>query len=126
MRLAALAAAWLAAAPAFAGTLRCESPKLAGLLYLRMAGGRFELREGSPPVWRDYCRPAEGQERARCRTRRGHLVAKVNGIDTARELEFDPRRSTLVIRDSAWVGGEHLRYGKLRCAPAAPGEGPAG
>lgn len=120
------AVALLAAAPAAAETLRCKSPTSASPLYLRVGPGRFELAAGSPPAWRDLCRPAEPEERARCRSRRGHRLATLSATDAGTELEFNPRTATLVVRDWAGVAGGGLSYRKLRCVPATSGEGPTG
>jgi hypothetical protein len=62
MRIAAFAAvACLAATPAAdaAETLRCASPKFPIPISVRIAAGRFELTEGHPVAWRDYCRPSD-------------------------------------------------------------------
>jgi hypothetical protein len=52
------------------------------------------------------------------------LLAQASAVDAGRELEFNPRRRTLIIRDWAAVGGFSTAFMKLRCAPAAPGEAP--
>jgi hypothetical protein len=110
-------------APAAGETLRCSSAKHRPV-YLRIEAGRFLLREGAPLGWIDYCRPYLQDDHASCRTRRGHALAAVSGIDTGRELEFNPRRLTLIIRDWAYVNGLSRGFAKLRCAPAGPSEAP--
>jgi hypothetical protein len=112
--------------PAAGQTLRCERPRHPGFLFLRIGDGRFEPAEAPDFRWRDYCGPGDAQDRFHCGRRHGHLVAAVEGVDTGRDLEFNPIRLTLILRDHAAVQGIHSSSAKLRCAPAARGAPPPG